>query len=191
MTKKNNNSPVKTFGALVGLFLVVGLGLSILTTAIAYPTASHKQVAKEFTQLNNTAFRNGDLGISTSSDYKRLSTKAETKYSDTVNGVGTVVQLLVWAAMVVYSYRYLRKYRLVKHPVRAIAFAEGVGVGITILPMELFLRGYAGIESTFSYEPFALAVMMISTILISIAMTAIIAKIVEWQYNRSHGFIEE
>jgi hypothetical protein len=191
MIKKENNLKVKVFGMLAGLFLAVTLLLSVLTTVIAYPTASHKQVAKEFTQLNNAAIQGGDLTITNSPDYKRLSTRAETKYSDTVNGVATVVQFLCWVATVVYGYRYLRKYRLVNHPVRTIAFAEALAVGLTVVPIERFMKWYAGIESTFSSDPFILTIMIITTTLISLFVTWIFAKIAEWQYNRSHGFIEE
>lgn len=191
MAEKINKTKLKTFGLLVGLFLFVGLGLSVLTTVIAYPTDGHKQVAAEFTEINNSVFRDGNLEVVNSQEYKQLSEHPNTKYSDMVSNTGTAIQLLIWVAMIVFAYRYLRKYRLVKHPVRTIAFAEAVGVALTIVPMERFMNWYAGVSSPFSQDVFSITIMLISTTLISLFLTWLVAKIVEWQYNRSHGFIED
>lgn len=191
MAKKINMKKLKVFGMLVGFFLVVGLALSVITTVVAYPTDGHKRVATEFSEINNTAFRDGKFDVVNSPEYKQLAEHPNTKYSDTVNGIGAVVQLLIWVAMIVFAYRYLRKYRLVKHPVRTIAFAEAVGVALTVVPMDQFMTRYTGISMPFSADAFSLTIMLVSTTLISLFVTWLVAKIVEWQYNRSHGFIED
>lgn len=191
MTKKIDHAKTKIFGILAGIFLVTGLGSSILTTVIAYPTPDHRRVAAEFAEINNRFLSDPSADIVTSPEYQRLSDHPNIKYSDQVNNIGGVVSLLIWVATIIFGYRYIRKYRLVSHPIRTIVLAEAVAVVLTIIPTELFMRSYAGITSPFASDAFSMTIMIISATLISALLTWIIAKVTEWQYNRSHGFIED
>lgn len=191
MAKKLDPAKTKLFGILTGIFLAVSLGSSVLTTVIAYPTAGHKQVAAEFTEINNRIFTDPNLNIVTSPEYQRLSDHPNTKYSDRVNLIGGIVSLLAWIATIVFGYRYIRKYRLVKHPVRTIVLAQALAVALTIIPTELIMRSLTGIVSPFASDALSMTVMIISATLISTLMAWVIAKITEWQFNRSHGFIED
>lgn len=191
MAKKLDPAKTKLFGILTGIFLAVSLGSSVLTTVIAYPTAGHKQIAAEFTEINNRIFTDPNLNIVTSPEYQRLSDHPNTKYSDRVNLIGGIVSLLAWIATIVFGYRYIRKYRLVKHPVRTIVLAQALAVALTIIPTELIMRSLTGIVSPFASDALSMTVMIISATLISTLMAWVIAKITEWQFNRSHGFIED
>lgn len=191
MAKKINDTKLKTYGILTALFVVVGLGLTILTSVIAYPTQSHKQVGAALAEINNTAFRDGDVNITTTPEYKRLNEHQNTVYSNWVGGIGTFVQLVVWVVMIVLAYRHLRKYRLAKNPALAIGFIGAVTAVLTIIPSDLFIRAYAGIAPPFGYELPIVIITIVMTFLFSLLVTWLVAKIVEWKYNRSHGFIED
>lgn len=190
MTEISKLKKLKVFGLLIALFLITSLGLSILVSALAYPTDSHRETAAKIADLSDAAFKSGDFDAMGSPEFKALNEHPNTEYSNMVTGIGTAAQLALWIATIVIAYRYIRKHRLLKNPVWIIAAAEAVAAVASVLPNELFLRAYAGVSSVFAYEfPYVIFTLGM-TFVMSMLLTAVVAKIADWQYNRTHGFVE-
>lgn len=190
MTKKTDIMSFKAFGLLLGLFLALNIGLGMLTTAIAYPTQGHKEVGAKLATLTNEAFTSSNFALTETAEYKTLNEHPDSQYSNLVNGIGTGVQLLAWLALVVFAYRYVKKRNLIEYPVLTVVVASGLASALTIIPMEWFMRTYAGIESIFTYTSPVMLVTAAASFVWGMLLTWLVVKIAEWFYNRKHGFVE-
>lgn len=189
--KKQKIAKWKIYSGLVALIAVVSFGFAVFTAWATYPTMEHRQVAQELAVLNQKAFGSNNVEKITNSDeYKALNDSRENVYSIRMGIGSSVLSAVIGVAMVVAVYRYLRRNRITIKAVGATVLIDTIAMAIIALPIMYVSDTITGIKT----EPVMMVMLLISlpfSIGISALLAFVIAKIAEWHYNRSHGFIEE
>jgi len=182
----------KIYSALIALIVVFTLGFTALTTYVTYPTVEHRHVGQQLAKLDAKAFSLGEdySKISNSKEYRGLIDSQESVYTIRM-GIGSgVLSAIVSVAIIVALYRYLRRNRITSKPIMATVLIDAAASALTIIPAIYIGQAISGIQN----EPITMIMLLISApfaVGFGALITFVIAKITEWYYNRSHGFIEE
>lgn len=184
----------KLYSGLIALIAVVTIGFTALTAFVAYPTAEHRKVGQDIAELSNKMYSANDPAamdkIAKSDEYKDLMNSKENVYT-TRMGIGSgVLSAIISVSIVVALYRYLRRNLITTKPVGATVLIDTIAVAIITIPTIFIGEAITGIKT----EPLVMVMLLVSLPFVvgfSALITYVIAKIAEWHYNRSHGFIEE
>ncbi len=182
----------KLYTGLIALITVGTLAFNVLTAYVSYPTAEHRRIGQELTTLDAKAFNpdNDYEKIVNSDHYKELVNSQEAIYTTRMTfGVGAL-SIVIGVAVVVALYRYLRRNRITSKPIRATVLIDTAATALIMIPTIYISELVTGIKN----EPLTMILLLISlpfAVGFSALITFAIAKVTEWHYNRSHGFIEE
>lgn len=192
-TNKKKVSKWKVYLLLTLAVTVAFSAMSVVSTVVSYPTAAHRNTAAELSKLTNKAWdEDSDDGmkIFESKEYKQLESSQYTSYSNIMNAVTTVAQLIAGVVIIFAIYRYLRRNILTNSPVSATVGINVVGGMLLTFPVILFSEWYTGsITSDITWIMILIALPF--ALVIGGLITFLITKIAEWQYNRSHGFLAD
>jgi hypothetical protein len=184
----------KVYTALTLLIAAGTLAFDAGTMYASYPTEKHREVARKISALDTKAYSltsTQDPSVVLESDeYKTLQATTENVYS-TRMGIGSgVLGVILGVAVVVAVYRYLRRNLITRKPVGATVLINTLAAVAVAVPSVLLTPLLTGMKIDtitalllIAALPFALAFGML--------LTFLVAKIAEWHYNRSHGFIED
>jgi len=182
----------KIYATLVAIITAGTLAFTALTAYVTYPTAEHRRVGQELSKLDAKAYSlNEDYAkVAESKEYRELIESQESTYTIRM-GIGSgILSMVLSVAVIVAVYRYLRRNRITNRPVRATVFIDMATTALTVLPTLYIGEAITGIKT----DSMAMVMLLVSlpfVIGFSALITLLIAKIAEWHYNRSHGFIEE
>lgn len=186
---RNSKKPtlLRVVAVTVGTLTLLNV-VGFVTTPIAYPTEAHRDVAKELRLVEAKAFTSQNPEKLFNSDsYKELSSSPETQYSMIVSIGSGLVQLVLWIALIVTLYKYIRRSRVTKRPILLLASIEAILTGLVAIPL-IAVEGLFVGASSLPFEPIALIPLVIGATLVGFGLTALAAKLVELHYNRNHGF---
>jgi len=190
-TRKAKMAKWKVYSALIALVAAVSFGFTVLTTFVTYPTDAHRKVAQELSVLDKEAFSSNKYEkIMKSDKYKDLANSRENVYTIRMGIASGILSAIISVAIVVALYRYLRRYHITAKPVGATVLIDTVATAIVMLPAMYIGELLTGIKT----DPLMMIMLLIGVpfaVAFSALITFVIAKITEWHYNRSHGFIEE
>lgn len=182
--------------ALLGLFTMVSFGLYAVSGVSTYPTDKHRQVASEYADLSAKVWEQKDVAKALENPrLKELESSPEMAYSN-IAGIGIgIVQFVIWVALVGFAFNYLRKNRIGKEQVRAIALIDATSTVLLMIPL-LLLAPYFGYPKQTSLipgvDPIASALITMPFVfLFSALITYIIARIFRWRYDRKYNFAVE
>ncbi len=181
------------------IYLVLTLLIAVGTTAIdfgtmlaSYPTEKHREVSRRISELDNKAFGSGDKqdSILESDEYKTLQASNELTYSLRMSMASAVVASVVGIAIVVATYRYLRRNLITRKPVGATVLINTLAAFLVAVPSVYMTQWLTDA----AVDPLVILLLLAAApfaIALGALLTFVIAKITEWHYNRSHGFIED
>ena len=181
----------KVYTLLTLLIIGVTLAFDSGTLLASYPTEKHREVSRSLSALNNKVFSSGDPEkILESKEFKALEATPENTYSTRMSLASAALSVIMGIGIVAATYRYLRGNRITSKPIAATVLINTAASFVLIVPSLYMTEWLAG--ATVEAEllmlmllgaPFALA--------FGVLITFLIAKVTEWHYNRSHGFIED
>lgn len=181
----------KLYSGLVALIAAVTFGFSVLTVFVSYPTAEHRRVGQEIAKIDDKALTSENFEKLINSDrYRELSRSTENNYTKRMSIGSGILSMIINVAIVVALYRYLRRHYITTKPVGVTVLIITIAGAIEMLPSIYASEFITGIKT----EPFMMVALLIAApfaIGFSALITFLIAKITEWHYNRSHGFVEE
>ncbi len=189
--RKNIQPKWKVYILLTLLITAVTLAFDFGTLVASYPTAEHREVSRQLSDLNNKVFTsdNPEAGIE-SEEYKAIEATPENTYSMRMSMASAALSVVMSVGIIVLTYRYLRSNMITRKPITATVVINTIVAFVLIVPSYYMSQWLAGttVESELMMlmligAPFALA--------FSVLITYVIARIAEWHYNRSHGFIED
>ena len=194
MKPLKQQSKWKVYTVLALLIAVGTFAFDAGTMYASYPTAKHREVARDISTLDNKAFslagKQDPNVILESDEYKTLQATTENAYSTRMGIASGVLGVILGIAVVVAVYRYLRRNVITRKPVGATVLINTLAAVIVAVPTLYLTPWLTGVKIDMitgllllAALPFALAFGMLITFLV--------AKIAEWHYNRSHGFIED
>ena len=182
----------KIYIILITIITVGTLAFNVLTSYAIYPTAEHRRIGQELATLDEKAFNpdNDYSKIVNSEQYKELISSREAVYTTRMAiGVG-VLSAIIGVAVIVALYRYLRRNHITSKPIGATVLIDTAATALIMVPSMFINELVTGIKN----EPITMIMFLIAVpfaVGFSAIITFAIAKITEWYYNRSHGFIEE
>ena len=182
----------KIYIVLISLIAAITLGFSALTGYVSYPTTEHRKVGQELAKLDAKAFSlDGDFDKVVNSDrYKELTGSIEAIYTTRMAIGSAMLSAIISVAIVVAVYRYLRRNHITTRPIGATVFIDTTATALVMIPTIYIGELVTGIKN----DPLTMILLIISlpfAVVFSAIISYIIARITEWHYNRSHGFIEE
>lgn len=182
-----NVSKKKSYLLLAGVFAVVGLVIPAVSFYATYPTDAHILVERDRRAAEQQAYKADDpQKYFESEEYTQTVENQEASYSSTVGIISGVVSMVAWVLSVVWGYLYIRKHRINQHPIWTVV---GLNVLFTLLVsplLYLFDQRLTGTADN-PYTVFFIAGAIVGLPLAA-GLTAIVAKLTEYFYNRSHGF---
>lgn len=181
----------KVYTILIAIIAVGMLVFNFGTAYLAYPTEKHRSVAASLNDLSQQAMADGNsLEVIESDEYKTLAATTENVYS-TRMGIGSgVLSLIITVAITVAVYRYLRRHSVTPRPIGGTVLVSVVVSVVTAVASVLYGMWLSPIK-TESPMFLALLAAVPFAVAISALFAFLIAKVAEWHYNRSHGFIED
>lgn len=192
--KKNDKTRTnkwKIYLAIVGVIVGIDLAVSVLSTVVSYPTADHRQTAQQLNDLNQRGMNGEDIfKITESKEYKSLSSSPNNVYTNWALGLTFLLQAIIFVTVIFQVYRYLRKRLITEHPVGITVLLYSLALLVTMIPTYVFTEWFTGVKA----NEITMIVTLIAapfTVLLSVLITFLVAKIAEWQYNRSHGFLAD
>lgn len=181
------------------IYLLLTLLIAVGTTAIdfgtmlaSYPTEKHREVSRRMSELDNKAFGEGNNqdSILESDEYKTLQASNEFTYSLRMSMGSAALAIIIGIAIVVATYRYLRRNLITRKPVGATVLINTLAAVLIAVPSVYMTQWLTGA----TVDPLVVMLLLAAApfaIAFGALLTFIIAKITEWHYNRSHGFIED
>ena len=191
--KRSKNIQPKWKVYLLATLLMFGVqgAVSVLSVVVSYPTAEHRSVSSKISNYS-TEMMKADDGMKTyeSQEYKDLNASPENVYTNWALGLTTAAQFVLFVVVIFGLYRYLRKHRVSTHAVRVTVLLYMLSSLLATVPTWLFNTWYTGsvIDELVLFVLLAGAPFMIG---FSVLVTFLVAKLAEWHYNRSHGFIAD
>lgn len=190
---------MKQYLRLTLLVALAGFVFASFTSFLAYPTASHRNVSREQSELTDkrAKIENADSKEAKGYDKKieGLSKSREAKYTEQVNQyVGFWGSLAFSVAVIGIVYNYIRRQKIAPSGKASIATAVINTLGgfiavIPWLPVDWALRGSPAVNidpTTMSVIAiifvFAFPIMLVITVF----WTYLIARIFEFVYNKQH-----
>lgn len=190
MSKESNDKrhKKKVYAAIIALVAVVSLVSSSLGMLVAYPTQAHRDVIRQFNDINEKAGQGDTKAIIESQEYKRLQDSPEMRYSMMIGFVLMIVELLITFTVVGTIYHYLRRNRLGGSAAGVAAWLYVFGGFITTLIMAYVDSMYVMKRAP---QPVELLVTVLATFTIGLAIAYLIARFFKWNYDRRHSFVVE
>lgn len=190
--RKNVQPKWKIYTLLILLIAVGTTALDFGMMLASYPTAKHQDISRNIAKLDSKAFSDGqDMNkVFESDEYTSLKNSTENVYSTRMSIASGVLSVIIGVAIIAAVYRYLRRNNITRRSVGATVLISVLAAFISAVPgiyMSQWLAGDSldpiAIMLLIAATPFALGFIALGSFLI--------AKIAEWHYNRSHGFIED
>ena len=191
VNRKNIQPKWKVYGVIVAILFGVQAAASVLSVVASFPTEAHRSVNRQITDYSPEMFSSDDgMKMLVSKEYKALNDSPENTYTQWALGLTTLAQFVLFIVMIFGAYRYLRKNRITSHAVRATVLLYLLATALVTVPTWLFNNWYTGttVDELVLLVLLAGAPFMIGG---SILVTFLVAKLAEWHYNRSHGFVED
>ncbi|MGB3945764.1 MAG: hypothetical protein WBK76_02910 [Candidatus Saccharimonadales bacterium] len=181
----------KVYTFLIALITVGTVAFNVGTSFVSYPTQKHRSVSASINEISQQAMSDGDpAAVFESEQYKSLEATTENVYS-TRMGIGSgVLAIILNIAVTVALYRYLRRHAITSRAVGATVF---ISLAVAVLSMAasfVYSNWFSPMEMNEMLALTLLAALPFA-IAFSALFTFLIAKVAEWHYNRSHGFIED
>ena len=180
----------KIFALIVGVAFASSLLASAIGTLATYPTAAHRDAAKELSAYSDKAFSNGGTGtdIFETQEYKELNESPESKYSLYGTFASAAFGLAVTVVTIGYIYAYLRRYRIASQPVAMTTFLYSAGAVLSTIATIYITNYYLGVS-----PPAALSILTSALFMLTFGtlVNYLIVRIIHWRYNRKYGFVEE
>jgi len=190
MNKESNNSShrKKIYIAIIALVAVISLISSTLGMLVAYPTQAHRDVIRQFNEINANAGAGDMKALTESQEYKRLQDSPEMRYSMMIGFVLMIIELMITFTVVGVIYHYLRRNRLTNSAAGVTTWLYVFGGFIATLIM-----GY--VDSMYvmkrSPQPIELITLVLATFTVGLGITYLIARFFKWNYDRKHSFVVE
>lgn len=186
MTKSIINKPTLILAAVVTLALT---GLTVLSSVVAQPTAAHRDVARQMSQLAAKSF--DFQALPTDAQLKELAdknaelaTSPEGRYISSVQTISMILQFVASILIIIVSYRHLRTKRVAKDPVLATVLVFTVANIVSLIVSYVFNHFY--IAASFNVS--GLAILVFINFFLSLIFAYIIAKILDNRYVKNHSF---
>jgi Kef-type K+ transport system membrane component KefB len=191
---QNMTSKWKIYSGLVLLIAIGMLGYNVITVYVSYPTQKHREVARQITELDRRAYGSpsdqNPEGILKSAEYQTLQKSSENQYSSRSGIASGILGLILYVGVVATTYRFLRKHLVTRKPVGATVLINMVAATIVAAPTLYITQWIMGTGIDPLMGLLLLAALPF-TVVFSVIITFIVAKITEWHYSRSHGFGED
>lgn len=168
---------------LVAIIVSIELVLSIAGTIITFPTAQHRAIGREMSNLQ--PYDSQPTTADRTNRFTQLGSTPEGQYIEKAGIITGVTQMLVSFAMIAVLYTQIRKRRLSGDPVSSTAISYTLG-GLIMTPLGTLINNlYLG-DNTWSFLPFAAS--LVAGVVITFVIAYLIASILHKRYNRKHSF---
>lgn len=173
MEQKTVRFTLKNSFTTIFLVVIVALFTYLLGSWATYPTSRHQAIVQE---QKDFLKRNGLF--SGSKEFEDLNNTPEAKYSRVVGGISSFAQYIVYVAVLIIVYRYIRQRRR-----KAIVVTSLIVSGGSLLATAIIV-GLSGNLNNVILEIQSSSIVLVGTITIFTLVTLGIVAIIELVYNK-------
>lgn len=189
---KTSNPPVtkrSLYIKIASATFIISLFLSLFSTVIANPTASHRQVSRDIqTQLQTDFFATENNPDLDSSRVDALMDTSENKYSEAASFLLGTVQLVISVYIAYRVYYLLRTKKITKNPVSTTTLMVIIPSTIALTVSVVIGNIYFGIAQASIVD---LAGITAVSFIAGLIFIYLVTLVIQSRYNKKHSFAIE